>query len=84
MKQETFNAYVAGLFDGEGSCVVRKRRDKRYKKGYQVLIKVTLHNKNKKVLEKIQSNFGGHIYFHKRDRIWYLKISRVPGPRNWG
>ena len=76
MKAGISDQYVAGFFDGEGSCIIRKRKDKRYKKGFQILVKITIHNKNKKVLERIKEKFGGNIYFHKRDKLWYIEIYR--------
>lgn len=54
--------------------ILRKRKDKRYKQGFQTIIKLTIHNKNKKVLEKIRKEFGGNLYFHTRDKIWYLTL----------
>ena len=48
MKVGISDQYVAGFFDGEGSCIIRKRKDKRYKKGFQILVKITIQIKIKK------------------------------------
>jgi len=71
-------SYTAGFFDGEGSIVVRFKKDKRYKSGIHILIKVNVTQKDRKVLEDIRSVFVcGHVYFHKRDKLWYLEIYRI-------
>ena len=60
--------YIAGFFDGEGSIIVRLKKDPRYHAGYQVVLKITLHQKSKAILEEILKSLGvdGKIYFHKR------------------
>ena len=71
--------YIAGLFDGEGSIVVRAKRDVRYKAGYQLIIKITLHQKDKQILETIKEvlKLDAHIYYHKRDDLWYLEVHKI-------
>jgi intein-encoded DNA endonuclease-like protein len=71
--------YIAGLFDGEGSIIVRFKRDRRYRAGYQLVIKITLHQKQRDVLEIIMKklNIDAHIYYHKRDKLWYLEIYKI-------
>ena len=70
--------YVAGLFDGEGSIILRLKRDQRYRAGYQLIIKIALHQKNKLILEAFNQSLAvnGRIYYHKRDKLWYLEIYR--------
>ena len=67
--------YIAGFFDGEGSCIVRFKKDQRYGTGIQVSPWINITSSNRKVLELIRSKFNaGKIYFHKRDKLWHLNI----------
>jgi len=57
---------------------VRFRKDKRYKSGYQISLKINITQKNKKILEEIRNALGyGNIYFHRRDELWYLEIYKL-------
>ncbi|RLI24174.1 hypothetical protein DRO57_07345, partial [Candidatus Bathyarchaeota archaeon] len=70
--------YIAGLFDGEGSVVVRFKKDKRYKAGYQLMLKVTLPQKSKELLEKVRDTLNmGKLYYHRRDELRYLEIYNI-------
>ena len=70
--------YIAGLFDGEGSVVVRFKKDERYKAGYQLMLKVTLPQKSKELLEKVRDTLNmGKLYYHRRDELWYLEIYNI-------
>ena len=71
--------YIAGFFDGEGSFIVKITRDKRYKSGYHIVVKVAIPQKNKEILEMIKDSLGieANIYFHSRDKLWYLEIYRL-------
>ncbi len=72
-----FGDYLAGFFDGEGSLIIRIRKDNRYKTGYQVELKVNITQKNEEVLKLIQKRFGfGKIYFHRRDKLWHYNVYR--------
>ena len=67
--------YFAGFLDGEGSCIVRFMKDKRYLSGYQITHWINLTQKDKEILIKFQKIFGcGKLYFHKRDQLWHLDI----------
>ena len=67
--------YIAGIYDGEGSSIVRFRKDSRYRTGVQIDPHINITNTNKEVLELIKSYFGyGYIYWHKRDELWYYNI----------
>ena len=73
----TIVEYITGIFDGEGSLIIRFRKDKRYKTGILVDPHINITNSNKEVLEMIQSFFGyGYIYWHERDQLWYLNINK--------
>ena len=71
--------YIAGFFDGEGSVIVRLKKDQRYRAGYQLVIKIAIHQKSKDILELINQKLGisGKIYYHSRDKLWYLEIYRL-------
>ena len=71
--------YIAGLFDGEGSIIVRAKKDNRYKAGYQLVVKIALHQKEKYILEMIKDTLAldAHLYYHRRDKLWYLEIHKI-------
>ena len=79
--------YIAGFFDGEGSFVVKISRDDRYRSGYHVVIKVTITQKDRGILEMIKETLGidAKIYFHSRsrDKLWYLEIYRLDDVRKF-
>lgn len=58
MKRPTDIAYIAGLFDGEGCVSVRKWTTK---KAFQHTLYVSITNTDKKVLDWIQSQYGGGL-----------------------
>jgi intein-encoded DNA endonuclease-like protein len=67
--------YFSGLFDGEGSVIVRFRKDNRYENGYQITPWVNLTQKNRDVVDKMVNVFKtGKIYYHKRDNLWHVNI----------
>jgi len=55
-------AWAAGFFDGEGNVASRDNSSG----GRQIKVQVT--QKDRRVLEKIQSIFGGNIYPHQIGR----------------
>ncbi len=57
--------YIAGFFDGEGSLIIRFKKDKRYKTGMFVEPVINITQKDKHILEIIQQKYGGKIYYHK-------------------
>ncbi len=57
MKNQLELAWLAGLIDGEGNLGIY---------GRQVIIRVSLHEKDKFVLEKVQKIAGGHLYYNSR------------------
>ncbi len=72
---ETEIIYFAGLFDGEGSLIIRFKKDERYRSGYQVSPWVNITQRNREVLEKMIKIFKmGKIYYHKRDKLWHMNI----------
>lgn len=64
-------AYLAGLFDGEGSIVIRKANRKLGGCGYGLAIMLGVNYK--KVIYKIQESFGGSIAIAKSSAQyqWY-------------
>lgn len=56
-------AYVAGLFDGEGSIVigVSKPSIKKRMKSPSHWLQVGISNTNKEIIDWLKNNFGGHI-----------------------
>lgn len=78
LKVNMFEDYLAGFFDGEGSLILRLKKDPRYKLGYQIELHTNITQKDRNVLEMIQKKFGfGKIYFHKRDELWHYNIYKI-------
>ena len=67
--------YIAGFFDGEGSLILRVRKDQRYKNGFQIKPHIDVTQKNPKVLRKIQHELNmGKIYKNSSDDVCHLCI----------
>lgn len=72
-----FEHYLAGFFDGEGSLIIRFKKDERYRAGYQIEPKINISQKDKHVLELIQNRLGmGKLYYHKRDDLWHYNVQK--------
>ena len=70
--------YISGFFDGEGSLSVRIREDKRYKTGFQVLLRAEITQKNRRVLEMLKDELKiGNIYFNSHDKLWQYMIHKI-------
>ena len=70
--------YLSGFIDGEGSFIVRFKKDGRYVSKMQVEPHINITQKDKCILEKIQKDFEmGKMYYHKRDNIWHLNITKL-------
>lgn len=72
--------YVTGFVDGEGCFTTSIYKESRMLTGWQVkpLFTISLHNKDRKLLEAIQRFFGvGKIYKHGKDSIQYRVSSLV-------
>src|SRR3990167_855180 len=70
-------AYAAGFFDGEGCVVIAKRIRKRQKTPEYVVV-VTISQKVREPLEKLQEMFGGGIYENKSAKVWAWAIASNP------
>ena len=55
-------AYIAGLFDGEGSITLARLQHKVWNKGSDFSLRVRIHNTRKPVLEWVAKTIGGKIY----------------------
>ena len=58
-------AYFAGLFDGEGSVSIVKRLDPRYRADFGLLLRISIWNVDRGVLQEAVGLFGGSISTHK-------------------
>lgn len=71
MRDKTFNSWLAGFWEGEGSICKKKARY-----AYVVSIGQSLRSDRtiKKLFEKIQKNFGGYSYYERGTNIikWQL------------
>ena len=66
--------YITGFVDGEGCFSISIYQDSKMSTGWHVkpVFKISLHNKDKKILEAIQRTFGvGKIYKHGKDSSEY-------------
>ena len=70
--------YLAGFFDGEGSLILRIRKDPRYKSGFQIKPHIDITQKDPKVLRKIQKEMDmGKLYQNSSDGIWHLCVYKT-------
>ena len=58
-------AYVSGFFDGEGSISILKQTDQARPTNFYHVLKVSVANGNREVLNEFQALFGGNIYTRK-------------------
>jgi hypothetical protein len=65
----TFNAYVAGFFDGEG-CITIKTE-----KGTPSSLSTGISQKDIKPLKRIKEIFGGSIYYHKPNDMYQWRAN---------
>jgi hypothetical protein len=64
--------FITGFVDGEGSFMIRVRKNPKYRIGFvvEVYFSITLHKKDQKILEDIQSYFGvGKIRNDVNDKV---------------
>lgn len=54
--------YVAGLFDGEGSCWVYKHKTKDCQRGWYFCPRAQISNTNSQIMEKLKEQLGGRIH----------------------
>jgi hypothetical protein len=57
----TVLAYVAGLFDGEGSIVIGVSKPKKDRKNPSYWLQVGITNTDKELIDWLHARFGGHI-----------------------
>jgi len=55
-------AYVAGLFDGEGSIFIGKQKTDRNKSGLLFRLHIEMCNTNELAVRRMQLYFGGSVY----------------------
>lgn len=67
--------YLAGFFDGEGSLIIRFKKDDRYASGFQIKPNIDIAQKNLEVLNKIKNDLKiGKIYYNKKEKLWHYDI----------
>jgi len=73
--EATWIAYVAGLFDGEGTVTIggAKRRRNDTAPDYRLAISISQRAKDRAVLDRIQASFGGSV----RERTRGPKVART-------
>ena len=78
-QEKGLNAFfVSGFVDGEGCFLVNVRASNKYKNGWrvEVVFKISLHKKDKALLEEIKTFFGvGNISELRADAVQYTVYS---------
>lgn len=65
-----WNAYVAGFFDGEGHVSIGRVRVGERSDYHKIVVGIGQRSKSRAVLDRIQADFGGHIYIaNQKTRI---------------
>jgi hypothetical protein len=60
-------AYVAGIIDGEGSLQLIPQKARHNNTGIEFLIRVTIANTNKGLIDWLHERIGGYVSVHKQD-----------------
>lgn len=72
IKNQQFNAYLAGLLEGDGSFVVpRRQRDLKGRRRY-AKIKVAFVSKDRPLAEVLKFFYGGHFEEHENYIVWSI------------
>ena len=67
--------YIAGFFDGEGSLIIRFKKDLRYLNGFQIKPNIDIAQKNLQVLKNIKNKLKiGKLYLNKKEGVWHYNI----------
>ena len=62
-------AYIAGLFDGEGTVMISRLNCKNRQVKFQYQLRVSIANCNKEILEWVKSVFAGKIYWNNQAKV---------------
>lgn len=73
-------AYLAGMFDGEGSIIIHKHKAKKSSHHDAYVVEACLGNTNEWIVRQFQFSFGGNVYLRKKQTeqtqaIWAWQIS---------
>ena len=63
-------AYLAGLFDGEGSLGLKRYKPKGKNAHVRIDPRVSVTNTRLELVEPFQKAFGGSVYHQKRSLVW--------------
>ncbi len=66
-------AYAAGIFDGEGYVDIYKASTSKMSKSPSFMVRVIISQKDGKVMNWLQDNFGGSVLLSKRDRNYIYR-----------
>ena len=72
--KKTDIAYMAGLFDGEGTVGIQKQKSKTSKAGYTYVMRVRLAISDRWIIEWFRMAWGGNVHFRKPSKIGWLTI----------
>ncbi|MDE2232911.1 MAG: hypothetical protein KGJ90_02150 [Patescibacteria group bacterium] len=67
MKKELKSAYAAGIFDGEGYVDIYKATQSKASKNPSFMLRVVISQKDGKVMNWLQKNFGGYVHRYRRN-----------------
>jgi len=68
--------YIAGFFDGEGSVSLQFHRMPSCKYGYQFLPAIIITQKNRQIIEAIQSFLKVGRLYPRRTGVWNLEVRK--------
>lgn len=71
--------YVSGFIDGEGCFHVSivDRAELKVGKSVRVLFQISVHKKDKALLDLIRKFFGVGVVIDRKDDVFYYKVSKV-------
>ena len=70
------NNWLTGFTDGDGCFFINIKRSKTHKLKKCVQLEYSIKQKDREILEKIKSYFGGNIYYIIKPNIYLYKITK--------
>ena len=71
----TISAYAAGIFDGEGYVDIYQATLSKASKNRSLYVRVIISQKDGKVMNWLQDNFGGYVRKEKRNKNYIYRWS---------
>ena len=74
--------YLAGFADGEGSFNVSFKRERNYGTGWKVALSFNVSQRDRSVLELLQSAFACGTIRYRKDGVGYYEVRRIADLEN--